>query len=112
MNLADAYETSKQCTEMYQTQIKHLELLAEELSPIEAQHLTELATLASSRSKHKPNWEVQVKKAMNHYVLLRQQLTIHRYVRSVYRTVIGSVGSLNSMLHRYRRQLENRGVEF
>ena len=112
MNLADAYETSRQCTEIYQAQIKHLEHVAEELSPIEAQHLTELASLASSRSKHKPNWEAQVRKAMEHYVLLRKQLTVHRYVRSVYRTIIGSVGSLNSVLHRYRRQLETVALNF
>ena len=112
MNLADAYETSRQCTEIYQAQIKHLEHVAEELSPIEAQHLTDLASLASSRSKHKQNWEAQVRKAIEHYVLLRKQLTVHRYVRSVYRTIIGSVGSLNSVLHRYRRQLETVALNF
>ena len=112
MNLADAYETSKQCIEDYQTQIKHLEQVATELNPVEAQHLAELASLADSRTKHKASWEKQVRQAMNQYVLLRKQLTIHRYVRSVYRTLINSVGSLNVVLHHYRRQLETVAQNF
>ena len=112
MNLADAFETSKLCTEIYRDHIKNLEQIANELSPIEAQHLTELALLAESRSKHKATWEHQVQQTVNQYVLLRKELTVHRYVRSVYRNVIASVDSLNGILHRYRRQLEGIGQNF
>ena len=112
MNLSDAYEASKQCTDNFQAQIQHLEQIAKELAPIEAQHLSELVALANSRTKHKASWEGQVHRAINQYILLRKQLTVHRYVRSAYRIVTGSVGSLNEVLHHYRRQLETVAQKF
>ena len=112
MNLADAFDASKQCTENYQALIKQLEQVADELNPTEAEHLNELASLAGSRSKHKASWEEQVRHAMTQYVSLRKQLTVHRYARSFYRTVVSSVDSLNGVLHHYRRQLETVALNF
>ena len=112
MKLAEAYGASKQCTDIYKANVKHFEQLAAEQTALEAQQLTDLAILASSRSKHKPVWEKQVTEAINQYVSLRKQLTIFRYARLFYRVVIGSVDSLNGVLHRYLRQLETASQAF
>ena len=112
MNLAEAYEASKQCTDNFKAQVKLLEGLAEQQNALEAKHLSQLVALANSRAKHKPSWEAQATEAIDQYISLRKQLTIHRHVRSFYRVVISSVDSLNGVLHHYRRQLETVAQHF
>ena len=112
MNLADAYETSKQCTKKFHTQVKQLESRGRELAATEIQRLEDLVSLANSRSKSKPAWTRQATEAVNQYVQLRKQLTVYRYVRSAYGVVKSSAESLNGVLDRYRRQLETLAQSF
>ena len=106
MNLALAYETSRQFTEQLRDNTKQLERLGNELVDAETEALNILTNLCKSRSKHKPTWPEQVDEALEQYSVIRKQLTVYRYARSLYRTACSSVDSLHSVLHHYRRQLE------
>ena len=107
MNLAYAYETSKQFTKQLRDNVKQLEQLGQALIDAESQVLNDMSILSKSRSKNKHSWSEQADQAVDNYAAIRKQMTVYRYARSLYRTASGSVDSLHSVLHHYRRQLES-----
>ena len=104
MNLALAYETSKQFTAQLRDNIKQLERTGQEIATAETQALNNLNELSKSRSKLM--LPEQVEQLVEQYNAARKQVTVYRYARSLYRIASGSVDSLHSVLHQYRRQLE------
>ena len=107
MKLAVSLEAAKQFIERFQSYITELATLGGELSATEAQILNKLNALNSSSAKQNAAWTEQMVETIDQYALLRKQLTVYRFTRSFYRTVSGSVDSLQGLLHRYRRQLES-----
>ncbi len=106
MNLALAYETSKQITEQLRDNVKQLEQLGGELAAVEIQALNDLVNMSKSRSKFNPATSEQITQTIAQYTAVRKQLTVYRYARSLYRIASGSIDSLHRVLHQYRRQLE------